>query len=73
MENDQNNKEEPTPALTGRTHGQQGVDKAPGEEPSEDTVPFEQLSQKGKKIDGDPSLESDQPTDQSDLGEGDKK
>ena len=57
----------PTPALTGPSHGQQGVDKAPGEEESEDTLQFEQLTQKGKKNDGDPELEIDQPVDQSEL------
>ncbi len=57
----------PTPALTGPTHGPQGVDKAPGEEESNDTLQFEQLTQKGKKDDGDPTLESDQPISQSAL------
>ncbi|MEO6232715.1 MAG: hypothetical protein ABJB11_10770 [Ferruginibacter sp.] len=64
----------PTPALTGPTHGPQGVDKAPGEEESSDTLQFEQLTQKGKKDDGDPTLESDQPIDQSELpGKTDEK
>jgi hypothetical protein len=59
--------EEPTPALTGPSHGPQGVDKAPGEEESEDTLNFEQVTQKGKKDDGDPEDERDQPIDQSEL------
>lgn len=58
-----------TPALTGPAHGQQGVDKAPGEEESADTLQFEQLTQKGKKNDGDPELEEDQPVAQSELPE----
>ncbi|MEO5889861.1 MAG: hypothetical protein ABIQ31_06380 [Ferruginibacter sp.] len=62
--------DEPTPSITGPTHGQQGVDKAPGEEESEDTLQFEQLTQKGKKNDGDPELETDQPIDQSELPDG---
>lgn len=45
-------------------HGPQGVDKAPGEETSEDNVQFVQQTQKGKKVDGDPSKESDQPIEQ---------
>jgi hypothetical protein len=46
-------------------HGPQGVDKAPGEEPSEDNVQFTQETQKGKKVDADPSKESDKPANQS--------
>lgn len=45
-------------------HGPQGIDKAPGEETSKDNVQFTQQTQKGKKIDADPSEESDQPIDQ---------
>lgn len=48
-------------------HGPQGVDKAPGEETPQDTVPFTQESQKGKKVDGDPEEESDKPASQQDL------
>jgi len=46
-------------------HGPQGIDKAPGEEPSEDNVQFEQQTQKGKKVDADPSEESGKPINQS--------
>jgi hypothetical protein len=46
-------------------HGPQGVDKAPGEEDSEDNVQFTQETQKGKKVDGDPSQETDRPINQS--------
>ncbi len=45
-------------------HGPQGVDKAPGEEPSEDNVQFTQQSQKGKKVDADVSKESGKPIEQ---------
>ena len=47
---------------TGKTHGPQGIDKAPGEEPSGDTENVVAQTQKGKnKVDGDPSKEADQP------------
>lgn len=45
-------------------HGPQGVDKAPGEETSEDNVQFTQQTQKGKKVDGDPSQQGDKPDEQ---------
>jgi hypothetical protein len=50
-----------------RGHGPQGIDKAPGEEVSQDSVPFTQESQKGKKVDADPTQESDKPASQQDL------
>lgn len=50
-----------------RGHGPQGIDKAPGEETAQEPVPFTQESQKGKKVDGDPAEESDQPASQQDL------
>ena len=50
-----------------KSHGPLGIDKAPGEETAVDTVPFTQESQKGKKVDGDPEKESDQPGTQQDL------
>ena len=52
---------------TGKTHGPEGVDKAPGEETSQDVVQFKQETQKGKKVDADPENEDDQPIDQSGL------
>lgn len=70
MDNTKKN-EEATPSLTGPTHGPQGVDKAPGEEESGDPLQFEQVTQKGKKEDGDPELEADKPIDQSELPESD--
>lgn len=62
-DHEKNNKN--TDAKTGKTHGPQGVDKAPGEEVSEDNDQFIQETQKGKKVDADPSQESDKPVDQS--------
>jgi hypothetical protein len=50
--------------LVGRGKGQQGVDKAPGEEPSQDTEHVTMDTQKGKKVDADPSQESDRPINQ---------
>lgn len=51
--------------MTGRGHGGQGIDKAPGEETAQDDVNFSQEAFKGKKVDADPSKESDRPADQS--------
>ena len=48
-------------------HGPQGVDKAPGEEPSEDNVQFTMQTQKGKKVDRDPSNPSDEPLENQDI------
>jgi len=48
-------------------HGAQGIDKAPGEEPSQDNVQFSQEALKGKKVDRDPSQETDEPLNQQDL------
>ncbi|RYY40978.1 MAG: hypothetical protein EOO08_03890 [Chitinophagaceae bacterium] len=49
-------------------HGPQGVDKAPGEEPSEDNVQFTQQTQKGKQsVDGDVDRPEDGPLDRQDL------
>ena len=48
--------------FSGKQFGPDGVDKAPGEEVSGDTKNVVQDTQKGKnKVDGDPSLKSDQP------------
>ncbi len=48
-------------------HGRQGVDKAPGEEPSSDNVQFEQEAFKGKKVDADLDNEQERPADQPGL------
>lgn len=47
--------------------GQQGVDKAPGEEPSQDNVQFTQETQKGKKVDRDPSQREEEPLEGQDI------
>lgn len=47
--------------------GRQGVDKAPGEEPPTVPVQFEQEAFKGKKVDADPTQESDRPAGQDSL------
>ncbi len=48
--------------LTGKGHGRQGNDKAPGEETPTDLEDFVSHTQKGKnKVDGDPSRPEDQP------------
>jgi hypothetical protein len=49
--------------MTGKQKGMQGNDKAPGEENAEDTENVVWKSQKGKKVDGDPSQAGDQPLD----------
>jgi hypothetical protein len=47
--------------------GQQGIDKAPGEETNEDNVQFTQETQKGKKVDRDPSRPEDEPLEDQDI------
>ena len=52
--------------IAGRDHGMQGIDKAPGEEPSQDNVQFQQEAFKGKKVDADVTREEERPkSDQS--------
>ena len=48
-------------------HGGQGIDKAPGEEPSQDNVQFKQDALTGKKVDRDPDQEQDEPLGNQDL------
>lgn len=66
---DQNRNQQSNPVnspdnMANRGHGQQGIDKAPGEETPQDIEPVVYESQKGKnKVDGDPEKESDQPID----------
>ena len=51
--------------MTSKGHGRQGVDKAPGEETSQDLQNVTQETQRGKnKNDGDPTQKSDQPIEQ---------
>lgn len=54
-------------SLESRGHGPQGIDKAPGEEPSQDNVQFSQEALKGKKVDRDPSQQKDEPLDQQNI------
>jgi len=60
--NQQRDKNSTQGDVTGKGHGRQGVDKAPGEETAQDMENFVAETQRGKnKVDGDPSKESDQP------------
>ena len=47
-----------------RSHGAQGIDKAPGEETPGDLENFKSETQKGKKVDADPTQETDRPAKQ---------
>jgi hypothetical protein len=69
MKNERDQKRKDIPGgMTGRDKGRQGIDKAPGEEPSSGNTPFTQVTQKGKnKNDGDPSRESDKPLDYQNI------
>jgi hypothetical protein len=49
------------------SQGQQGIDKIPGEETTQENVQFSQDAFKGKKVDADPSEESDTPADQPSI------
>lgn len=65
-ERDQNNRTDLKDDMTGKGHGPQGIDKAPGEETAQDMENVVAETQRGKnKVDGDPSKESDRPIDQS--------
>jgi hypothetical protein len=67
MENKERNSQEAN-KLDNRGHGPQGIDKAPGEEPSQDNVNFVAETQKGKQqVDADLDREQDRATDQQDL------
>lgn len=59
---DNDKKETP---VANHSHGPQGIDKAPGEEASEDNVQFKEETQKGKKVDADPTQASDKPAEQN--------
>jgi hypothetical protein len=63
--NQQNNTNPLKDDMTGKGHDRQGIDKAPGEETSQDLQNVVSDTQRGKnKVDGDPSKESDRPIDQ---------
>ena len=59
--------EDNTTPHTGKTHGPQGIDKAPGEEPSGDNVQYKEETQKGKKVDADLENDNERPGEQSSL------
>ncbi|TCZ64183.1 hypothetical protein [Flaviaesturariibacter aridisoli] len=62
-----NGQEQPD-KLANRGHGPEGVDKAPGEEPSQDNVQFTQQTQKGKQsVDADPDRQEDRAIDEQDI------
>ena len=66
--NDRNRDAANNQGNTGRNHGMQGIDKAPGEEPASGTEQFTPQTQKGKnKVDGDPSKVSDAPLPEQDI------
>lgn len=46
---------------TGSKQGMQGTDKAPGEETATDQVHFTRETQKGKKVDADPTEDEGKP------------
>jgi hypothetical protein len=50
---DKNNSPRENSKYTGNSHGMQGIDKAPGEEPATDNVQFTRETQKAKKVDAD--------------------
>lgn len=62
---ERNNKQNNRIEESNKTHGPQGIDKAPGEEPSGDFENVVEDTQKAKnKVDGDPSKPEDQPKDE---------
>ncbi|MBD0294258.1 MAG: hypothetical protein ICV51_04325 [Flavisolibacter sp.] len=61
------NKQASSDPNANRGHGAQGIDKAPGEETAQDTMNMAQETQKGKKVDRDPSQEQDEPLEQQDV------
>jgi hypothetical protein len=67
MQNRQDDKGAAQEANANKGHGPQGIDKAPGEETPQDNVNFSKEAFKGKKVDADPSQESDKPASQPDL------
>ena len=68
---DRNNQDPLKDDMTSKGHGPQGIDKAPGEETSQDLQNVVQKTQRGKnKVDGDPTQPSDQPIEQQKGREG---
>ena len=64
--NQQNNFNPLKDDMTNKGHDRQGIDKAQGEETSQDMENVVSDTQRGKnKVDGDPEKETDQPIEQS--------
>ncbi|MBV9986846.1 MAG: hypothetical protein JO301_04165 [Chitinophagaceae bacterium] len=59
--NQESDAQNPEPANSEGHGGPQGVDKAPGEDPPDAPGSDNKRALKGKKEDGDPSLEKDKP------------
>ncbi len=64
---DSRNRSSTSDNMSGKGRGPQGIDKAPGEETSQSAQPISQETQKGKKVDADPSQENDRPANQPDI------
>jgi hypothetical protein len=68
QKNERNSTNEGPNRLQNPGHGPQGIDKAPGEEPSQDNVNFIAETQKGKQqVDADLDKEQDRAIDQQDI------
>jgi hypothetical protein len=68
QKNERNSPNEGPNRLQNPGHGPQGIDKAPGEEPSQDNVNFIAETQKGKQqVDADLDKEQDRAIDQQDI------
>jgi hypothetical protein len=65
IDRNQGNQNQLKDDMTGKGHGSQGIDKAPGDETAQDTQNVVSETQRGKnKVDGDLSKENDQPIEQ---------
>jgi hypothetical protein len=68
MQSEENKNSQEPSKLQSPNHGPQGIDKAPGEEPSEDNVNFVAETQKGKQqVDADLDSGQDRATDKQDI------
>lgn len=65
QDNRQDDQTQNSEQATNPGHGAQGIDKAPGEETPQDEVNFSTEAFKGKKVDADPSEETDKPASQN--------
>ena len=62
-----NDNNKPTQPYTGKGTGQQGIDKAPGEETPTQPVNFTTETQKGKTVDADLEDPADRAPEQQDV------